>query len=249
MRLTRVYVDAALIEGAELALPGNAAQHLVRVLRLDSGATLRVFNGKGGEHDAHITVIRKDKVSVRVGAALAADLESPLAVTLLQGIARSEKMDLVLQKATELGVTRIVPLQLKRSTVRLDAQGAERKHAHWQGIIESACEQCGRNRLPVLLLPDTLAGALRTLPDGLKLLLVPEVDSLSLPALLHSQAAAVTTHIALLVGPEGGFDHDEATAAKAAGFVQCRLGPRVLRTETAALVALAALQSLLGDLR
>jgi 16S rRNA (uracil1498-N3)-methyltransferase len=247
MRLTRVYFEGALIEGAELALPASTARHLVRVLRMDVGAALCVFNGKGGEYDARITAIRKDKVNVRVGAAQAVERESSLAVTLLQGVARGDKMDLILQKATELGVTRIVPLLLKRSTVRLDTQGAERKHAHWQSIIASACEQCGRNRLPILLPTDTLANTVSALPSGLKLLLAPDSDSQSLPAIVNAHPAAMKAHVVLLVGPEGGFDPEEAATAQEAGFVRCRLGPRILRTETAALAALATLQSLMGD--
>jgi 16S rRNA (uracil1498-N3)-methyltransferase len=171
--------------------------------------------------------------------------ESPLNVTLLQGIARGDKMDTIVQKATQLGVTRITPLLLQRSNVRLDAEVSKRKQAHWQGVLESACEQCGRNRLPLLTPPTSLQSALAELTDGLKLLLAPRDDSPSLSSLVGSRDLGAPIY--LLVGPEGGLAPNEIEAAVAAGFVECRLGPRILRTETAALAALAALQALAGD--
>jgi 16S rRNA (uracil1498-N3)-methyltransferase len=250
MRLTRVFVAAPLAGGAVLQLPERAAQHIVRVLRLTSGAALRVFNGQGGEFDATIEQVRRDQVAVRIGAHHAAACESPLQITLLQGIARGEKMDLILQKATELGITRIVPVQMTRSTVRLDADSSIRKQEHWQAVVISACEQCGRNLVPEVAAPVPLAGALAVIEAELKLLLAPDETSASLPALLTTGSAATPVHSAcLLVGPEGGFDPGEVRLAQLAGFHSCRLGPRVLRTETAALAALAALQTLAGDFR
>jgi 16S rRNA (uracil1498-N3)-methyltransferase len=245
MRLTRLYLPLDLSPGALVVLPESQAGHLTRVLRLEAGAPLTIFNGRGGEHAAVIEQVRRHEVAVRVGVHRAVECESPLRITLLQGIARGEKMDLILQKATELGVERIVPLAMTRTNVRLHAESAARKQEHWQAVVAGACEQSGRNRVPVVAMPATLAEALRQEQSDLRLLLSPQPDALSLIALLASAPAT----IALLVGPEGGFDPEEIQAARSAAFQSCRLGPRVLRTETAALAALAALQLAAGDFR
>ena len=250
MRLTRVHVNAPLASGAVVALPAEAAGHLVRVLRLKAGDALRLFNGQGGEFDANIDSIRKHDATVRVGAHHPIERESPLQVTLLQGIARGEKMDLILQKATELGVTSVVPVNTQRSSVKLDATTTARKQEHWQGVLVSACEQCGRNRIPALAPAASLSAAVAADQSQLKLLLEPDADSASLKT-LHAAAfhtAMRNPTISLLIGPEGGLDPAEVQLARQAGFVSCQLGPRVLRTETAALAALAALQALAGDL-
>jgi 16S rRNA (uracil1498-N3)-methyltransferase len=250
MRLTRAWVDAELTTGATLLLPPDPAQHLVRVLRLQVGAALRVFNGRGGEFDASIESIARNAVAVRIGAHHLVERESPLNVTLLQGIARGEKMDLILQKATELGVTAVTPVTTLRCTVRLDAETAARKHAHWHGVLVGACEQSGRNRIPELAPATDLAAAIAGSASQLKLLLEPDAESASLKT--HLSAAFHTAmrnpSTCLLVGPEGGLDPQEVQLARQAGFVSCQLGPRVLRTETAALAALSALQALAGDL-
>jgi 16S rRNA (uracil1498-N3)-methyltransferase len=251
MRLTRIYMDAALASGATLPLPAEAAQHLVRVLRLEAGDVLRVFNGRGGEFDASIESIARSAVSVRIGTYHAIDRESPLQVTLLQGIARGEKMDLILQKATELGVAAVTPVTTLRSTVRLADDTADRKLAHWRGVLTGACEQSGRNRIPTLGAACALPAAISAQGQAqLKLLLEPDADAGNLKALLAAafHSAMRNPDICLLVGPEGGLDPQEILLARQAGFVSCQLGPRVLRTETAALAALAALQALAGDL-
>jgi 16S rRNA (uracil1498-N3)-methyltransferase len=249
MRLTRIHVDAGLAAGAVLRLPQEPAQHLVKVLRLKAGAALRVFNGQGGEWDASIESIARNAVAVRIGAHHAIERESPLQVLLLQGIARGEKMDLILQKATELGVTAVVPVTTLRSTVRLDAEAVARKHAHWQGVLIGACEQSGRNRIPVLGAATGLATAVKDVQYGLKVLLEPDADAASLKTLLAAafHSAMRIPSICLLIGPEGGLDPQEVQLARQAGFVSCQLGPRVLRTETAALAAMAAMQTLAGD--
>jgi 16S rRNA (uracil1498-N3)-methyltransferase len=247
MRVTRVHVDAHLAPDSALQLPSGAAQHLARVLRLGPGASLRLFNGRGGEHAAVIDAVHRDQVTVRVGAHDPVERESPLKILLLQGLARGEKMDLVLQKATELGVAAIVPVQMARSTVRLDERQAEAKRRHWQSVVISACEQCGRNTVPEVSLPQTFGQALSVSATH-KLILAPDESAQGL-AQWPATAAGPGPHYALLVGPEGGFDSAESGAAAAAGFVTCRLGPRVLRTETAGLATLAILQSLAGDLR
>jgi 16S rRNA (uracil1498-N3)-methyltransferase len=226
------------------------AQHLTRVLRLEVGAPLRVFDGRGHEFDATLEAVRRDAASVRLGTPVQPLAESPLQVTLLQGIARGEKMDLILQKATELGVTRVVPLTMARSNVRLDAASAARKQQHWQAVAGSAAEQCGRAWVPEIAAATPLPDAVQATGAQLKLLLAPDADAATLRTLLDAQGESDQKRmsICLLVGPEGGFDAEEIHIAREAGFRACRLGPRVLRTETAAFAALAALQFALGDL-
>lgn len=244
LRIPRVYVPQPLHPGREVELPVQAGEHLVRVLRLERGHPLRLFNGDGAEYGGEIASLAKRAVTARVLEAHEAPaLESPLRVTLAQGIARGEKMDWILQKATELGVARIVPLVTDRTEVRLDAERAERRLAHWHAVLGSACEQCGRNRLPQLDEPQRLADwAAQPGEDGeLRLALDPQ-GATSLREL--PRAARMT----LVVGPEGGLsEHDLDTLAQAR-FAGLRLGPRILRTETAGLAALAALQTLHGDL-
>ncbi len=257
MRLTRVFVPPPLASGATIELPGGTGQHLVRVLRLKPGDALRAFDGTGGEYDAQIDTVQRSKVSVRIGEHHAVERESPLDITLLQGIARGEKMDLILQKATELGVTRIVPVTSQRSNVRLTGETAAQKREHWQGVVASACGQCGRNRLPQVVQPTGLAEAVQYASHGLKLVLVPDEDARDPGAARRGTDAgadlgvrldAALSPVTLLVGPEGGFDPAELRVANLAGFAPCSLGPRILRTETAALAAIAALQFAAGSL-
>jgi 16S rRNA (uracil1498-N3)-methyltransferase len=248
-----VYVDAPLAAGTRVILEGNAASHVTRVLRLRVGEALTLFNGAGGEYAASIEAARGGRLTVAVGEPLAVERESPLTLTLAQGVSRGERMDLVVQKATELGVSAIVPLFTERSVVRLGAQQAERKLNHWRAIAIAACEQSGRNRLPSVAPPVSLADVLRSGADreggasgsgvhNLRLLLSPgatsRIDALPRPA----------TSVTVLIGPEGGLTNAEQEAAVAAGFLPVRLGPRVLRTETAAIAALALLQRVFGDL-
>ncbi len=243
MRLIRVYVDSALAAGARAALEGPAAAHVRRVLRLETGDSLTLFNGDGQDYPSRITGFSRDTVEVAVAGTVAARAESPLAFTLVQGIARAERMDLVVQKATELGVAAIVPVATTRSVVKLDAASRGRKVAHWRAIAISACEQCGRARIPGIADPRTLASWLAEPPGpGVRLLLSPDADA-SL-----SSAAREATEVELLVGPEGGLEETERRAALDAGYRDCRLGPRVLRSETAAIAAISILQSVAGDL-
>jgi 16S rRNA (uracil1498-N3)-methyltransferase len=248
MRLTRVYVPGPLAGLATLRLPAGPSGHLARVLRLDVGAALTVFDGCGGEYDATISAIAKQDVSIALGAHHAVERESPLAITLLQGTSRGERMDLIVQKATELGVTRIRPLRALRSSVKLDAETAARKRDHWQAVCASACEQCGRNLLPEVLPPLSVAEACAADAAGLKLMLAVD-GARPIAALLREAGDRITQGVTLLVGPEGGLDPVEEIAAQRAGFSSALLGPRVLRTETAPLAALAALQTLAGDFR
>jgi 16S rRNA (uracil1498-N3)-methyltransferase len=251
MRQVRVYSAEPLGAHGEHRLSRSATEHVLRVLRMRVGDALTLFDGRGGEYAARL--LRTEKVSavVAVGEHLAIERESPLAVTLLQGLARGEKMDWIVQKATELGVARIVPVAMERSVVRVaNDERTDRKREHWRAVAVGACEQCGRNRLPVIEAPMSLPAAL-ALPEpaGLRLLLSPEAPDAIAP-LFHAQAASLQSGVgaALLVGPEGGFDDAEAEAALRHGFQAARFGPRVLRTETAALAALTALQVLAGDL-
>jgi 16S rRNA (uracil1498-N3)-methyltransferase len=244
MRLIRVHVEEALGVGARVALRGPAAAHVRRVLRLEAGDAVTLFNGDGLDYPARVGASHRDAVEIEVTGTAPARAESPLAITLVQGIARAERMDLVMQKATELGVAAIVPVATVRSVVKLDAENRARKSGHWRGIIVAACEQCGRARLPRLAEPATLESWLSTPADAgsRRLLLAPDADQ-SLVV-----AARGAARVELLVGPEGGLAEDERTAAERAGYRTGRLGPRILRSETAALAALAVLQASAGDL-
>lgn len=243
MALPRFHCPLPLTPGETVALPAPAARHAVRVLRLGTGDAITLFNGEGGEHEARIESGGREQVLVRVMARHDVERESPLQVVLAQALCAAEKMDLIVQKAVELGVARIQPLVSARSVARLSGMRAARKVGHWRGVAIAACEQCGRNRVPAV--SDVAefrrwVGS-RPLAGGSGLLFNPDAErSLSQ---LGSPAGPVT----LLIGPEGGFTSDEAAAALVAGFQPVRLGRRVLRTETAGLAALAALAALCGD--
>ena len=175
MRLTRLHVGAPLAPGARVALPEDAATHLLRVLRLQPGDPCVLFNGDGNDYPSRLTANGKREVRAEVLSMQVVENESPLRIVLVQGIARGEKMDLILQKATELGVAAIVPVSGERTEVRLDAERAEKRLAHWRNVVESACEQCGRARIPGLAAPVSLAAAARSLEgDGLRLVLDPQ---------------------------------------------------------------------------
>lgn len=244
MRVNRVYAAQPLASGTEVTLPDAAAYHVSRVLRLRPGAPLALFDGAGGEFQGEILAVDGDQVRARVGARAAALRESPLAITLVQGVSRSERMDWTLQKATELGVRCVQPVLAARSVVRLDERQAEKKLRHWQAIVAGACEQCGRSVLPIVRPPVELRRWLGDTPrEGQRLVLSP-----GSPASLAG-LSTTASRVELLIGPEGGLDDSELEAAAVAGFAPVRLGPRVLRTETAGIVALAVLQALWGDLQ
>jgi 16S rRNA (uracil1498-N3)-methyltransferase len=245
--MTRIHVDAELVTGASCELPAAAAAHLVKVLRFTTGAAFTLFNGRGGEFAARLDGVAKSRVTALVGAHRAVERESALAVTLLPAVVRGERMDYIIQKATELGAQVIQPVLCARGNIRVDTDAGQRKLDHWRAVAISACEQCGRNTLPRLHAPlalrDLLAGEHAAGLGDLRLLLLPSARQ-SLPQLL----AVAPRSVAFLSGPEGGFDVAEEELALQAGFQPCRLGPRVLRTETAPLAALAASQTLAGDL-
>ena len=244
MRIPRICVFEALSNGAEILLPAQAGEHLARVLRLERGHPIVLFNGNGRDYRAEISQLAKRAVSARVlDDGEAVSRESPLRLTLAQGVARGEKMDLILQKATELGVVRIVPLITGRTEVKLDAERTARRLAHWNAVIAGACEQSGRSSLPILEEPVRLAQWAATLDDswGVRLALDPGGD-LTPRNLPHLDTAT------LVVGPEGGLSEQDLNVLEQADFRDLRLGPRILRTETAGLAAITALQAIHGDI-
>lgn len=243
MRIPRICVFEALSNGAEILLPSQAGEHLARVLRLERGHPIILFNGNGRDYRAEISQLAKRAVSARVlDDGQAVDRESPLRLILAQGVARGEKMDFVLQKATELGVVHIVPLITGRTEVKLDAERTARRLAHWNAVIAGACEQSGRSTLPTLEEPVRLAQWASTLDasSGLRLALDPAGEMV--PGNLPAFATAT-----LVVGPEGGLSEQDLNVLDQADFRGLRLGPRILRTETAGLAAITALQVINGD--
>jgi 16S rRNA (uracil1498-N3)-methyltransferase len=248
----RLYCPTSLHNGAVIDLPSAVAHHASRVLRLREGDAVTLFNGEGGEFEARLTRIESRLVSAAVGKHHEVERESPLKVTLLQGLAGAERMDYVIQKAVEMGVAAIAPVTTARSVTRLDAARAGKRALHWRSVIVASCEQCGRNRLPLLHSLrdfDAALGSLdpaesgATIGAALSLVLSPGEGS-SLTELDRPSGA-----IRLLIGPEGGLSPDEFAAAQRAGFHSVRLGPRVLRTETAGVAVLAAMNALWGDWR
>jgi 16S rRNA (uracil1498-N3)-methyltransferase len=241
-----------LIPGSFVELPAETASHLARVLRARSGDELILFNGDGREFNGAIETVRGSRVSASVGDGRPVDRESPLAITLVQCVPRGDRMDFIVQKATELGVARIVPVLSQRSVVRLDKSQAESKAVHWRAVAVSACEQCGRNRLPAIEAAQPLLNYLGESSPGTGPRLVLEPESAPQMSTLApgpgGAADAAMTSAEIAIGPEGGFASEELEAFRVAGFSQVGLGPRVLRTETAAIAAVVWLQARLGDM-
>lgn len=242
----RFYYPDNLGSGSEVPLPPEASHHAARVLRLAVGEPVVLFNGRGGEYQGRITRSNRGEIWVKTGAFFDDARESPLEVTLGQGLSSGERMDLTLQKAVELGVSAIRPLATERSVVKLSGDRAVRRAEHWQNLVVAACAQCGRNLIPEVSdlqrFDQWLAQLTRDVAaDELRLMMSPQAE-LSLRAL-----PTPPKKIVLLAGPEGGLSPQEAALALNYGFTPVRLGPRVLRTETAALAALAAMQALWGD--
>jgi 16S rRNA (uracil1498-N3)-methyltransferase len=236
-RVPRFYTEAALRAGGVAELPEDAAHHAVHVLRMRTGEALTLFNGRGGEYDGRVAAIERLRVTVDVLAHRPLERESPLAVTLVQAVSSAEKMDFTVQKAVELGVAALHPVLSEKSVVRLDGERGAKKLAHWRRIAIAACEQCGRNRIPEIR--DAIALDRYQPPAGTKILLSPSGSA--------RLADLAKGPVILAVGPEAGFGADEEQVLLRAGFAPVRLGPRILRTETAALAALAALNALAGD--
>lgn len=237
MRIPRVYLPEAA-SGQELILPQEATHRLIKVLRLEPGHPLTVFNGNGDEYPAELTGT-PNHPAVKLGKLREVDRESPLTTVLWAGLSKAEKFDWTVQKATELGVTEIRPVQTNRSVRRLDSEKATKNRRRWLRIAISACEQCGRNRLPRIGKLEELD---TSLSEGVTEGLVMAASGQSLPDRVESQP------LHLLIGPEGGLSEEELTQAIAAGFSPTALGPRTLRTETAVLTALAWAQTVSGDL-
>lgn len=237
----RVYQAVSIHVGQSLQLDEAASHHLSRVLRVKVGESLRVFNGQGGEYIAVIQQIEKKHITVAVTAFDAREVESPISITLAQGIARGEKMDFIIQKAVELGVNHIQPLITERCNVRLSGEREEKRLMHWQAIIQSACEQCGRNRLPTVSMPLSLSAWLSQVKAMHRYVLTPWQKTVNL------SAEKLSGDFALLIGPEGGLSDDEIAWAMKHQFEALQLGPRVLRTETAAMAAVSVIQVIGGD--
>ena len=236
----RFFASVELSPGAEIELPERAARHCA-VLRLRCGDAVTVFNGEGGEFAAKLTRASRNNARAVVISMQALERESPLAIVLAQCVSGGDRMDVTLQKSTELGVSRIVPIASARSVVRLSSDRADRRVAHWRNVVVAACEQCGRNRVPEIAAITDLATFLGGAGGkGMRLLLAPDADR----DLKHLEPPQALT---LLVGPEGGLASEERRRAETSGFVPVRFGPRVLRTETAPLAAIAAMQALWGD--
>ncbi len=243
MNSPRFYCREALSPGAHVELPEPVARHAVRVLRLPPGAPMVLFDGRGGEYPAHIERIERDRVYAELAEWRDIERESRLNITLVQALQAGDKMDFTIQKAVELGVRDIVPVESRRSVLRLAGERAGKRVAHWQGVVASACEQCGRNQVPLVAPLEKLENWLARPSNGcLRLMLAPDADQ-TLASIPPAGA------IQLLIGAEGGLDPQEVIAATQAGFRAVRMGPRILRTETAGLAALAALQALWGDFR
>jgi 16S rRNA (uracil1498-N3)-methyltransferase len=242
---TRLFVSGPLINDAELVLEGDRARYLGRVLRLRVGDEINVFNGDGPEWSATIDAITKSTATLRIGPSHEIATESPLKIHLVQGISRGERMDFVVQKATELGVKRITPVLTEYGVVKLNEERAAKRQEHWQHVAASACEQSGRVRVPQIDMPIRLKDWFGNRPDEVDAQLILKPGAVKPLA----GVAAPKTKICVLVGPEGGFSDTEYEDAEIAGFRVVSLGPRILRTETAAVATLSILQSLWGDLR
>jgi 16S rRNA (uracil1498-N3)-methyltransferase len=243
----RFLVDLSLAEGLEATLPTTAARH-VQVLRLQPGDTLMLFDGRGNEWEAQVLQMGRSEVRVRVGAARTVDRELPLPITLAVGMPANERMDWLVEKATELGVSALQPLVCERSVLRMSGERADKKLAHWQGVAAAAAEQCGRAVLPRLLPVRSFAEWQRALmPDATEARFVLSLARGTLPfAEALPPALRAGQSLLFLSGPEGGLCDAEDAQARTAGLQPITLGPRVLRAETAALTALAAVAALFG---
>lgn len=246
MPAPRFFVSRELHEGLEFELNEATFRHSVTVLRLQTDAPVILFDGRGGQYQARLAAIGRRKAVVQVGVFEPTDCESPLKITLGQALTKGERMDFTLQKAVELGVETIIPLWTERTTVRLAPDRVTRRMRHWQGVMVSACEQCGRNRIPTLEEPRTLEASLKQCSPGLRMIADPRANS-AIKDCDHTTADSPT--LSVFVGPEGGFSDSEIQRAEAQGFQPVRLGPRILRTETAAIAALSLIQSQWGDFR
>lgn len=245
MRIPRLYVNQPLIIGESLSLADDRSHYLIRVLRLKPPHPLVLFNGDGCDYQADLVEINGRVAIVNIQSSAELQTESPLSIHLLVALSKGDKLDWVLQKSTELGVASIQLIQTERTDVKLSADRAEKKLAHWQGVVQSACEQSGRAVIPRILAPcrfaDGLTYALAQYPEALRLIMHPGPTHSVLPKHISSQ------QVILVIGPEGGFSEVEISTAEQNGFLHWLLGPRVLRTETAPIAGLSALHCQFGD--
>lgn len=242
MRSTRLYSPIPLSVGAITDLDSLAAHHATKVLRLRPGAPLILFDGHGGEYRASLREVSGSNATALIHEHDPVERESTLELTLLQALAKGDRMDTAIQKAVELGVSRIVPVYAERSVVKLKPEREQKRLRHWRGVIRAACEQCGRNRLPAIETPRAFEAALAAISDkALRLVLAPGNGRRLGQLERHA-------HVALLVGPEGGLTDAELGLAESRGYQAIHLGPRILRTETAGIALMAALQSRWGDM-
>ena len=243
MSISRIFQPTNLVCGAVVHLDAQASHHLTTVLRAKLNDVVTLFNGRGGEYKTTIIHIQKKQVSVQIHEHIAREAESPLELYLAQGISRGEKMDYTIQKAVELGVKKIIPLLTERCTVKLDEERRAKRFLHWQSIVISACEQSGRNQIPELLPPMSLENSLSALQADWRFVLSPV-------AMFHLKDKPVQRHqrVILMIGPEGGLSESEINLACQHGYLPLNLGPRILRTETAAVAAITALQCSFGDM-
>ena len=241
MRIPRIYTSANLAVGIDIDLDEGAARHLTSVLRMTAGQAITLFNGQGGEYPAQLTQAKKGRASARITDFIDSSRESPLHLHLAIGISRGERMDWIVQKATELGVSEITPLFTARCEVKLNGERLQKRLNHWQQVAISACEQSQRNTVPVIHPAGHLDHWLQSCESDLKLVLHHRTDQ-RLADIKRSQ------QIALLIGPEGGLSEPEIEQALDANHQALALGPRVLRTETAPLAAISIIQSLWGDM-
>ncbi|AOY92748.1 16S rRNA (uracil(1498)-N(3))-methyltransferase [Cupriavidus sp. USMAA2-4] len=241
----RFFVAEPLAAGADLALPESVVRH-VQVLRLNPGDPITLFDGRGGSYAAVLQDLGKRQAVARVGAQTHDEAEPPLHVTLAQGLAGGDKMDWLIEKAVELGVAAVQPLQAARSVVRLAGERADKRRAHWQALVEAACEQCGRNRVPAVAPIVPFEAWLARAGTGERLLLTPRASQPLVTLAAQRRETWLADGLTLLIGPEGGLSPEEEDAALRAGFTGVSLGPRILRTETAGLACLAALNAVLG---
>lgn len=241
MRIPRIYLDSPLHCEQETELSEDAARHIIKVLRFKVGYRLKLFNGDGHDYNARLIQVDRRRATVLIEDRTATETESPLDIELVQAIGKGERMDYAVQKSVELGVRQIVPLISEHTVVRLDDDRGEKRRQHWQAVAISACEQCGRGAIPQVQAVTDLQEWLQTRSRSAILLDPTATDSLK--TLEKPQDG-----LSILVGPEGGFSFDEIAQAKAAGVQAIRLGPRVLRSETAGPAVLAILQTLWGDL-
>ncbi|MBE1299215.1 MAG: 16S rRNA (uracil(1498)-N(3))-methyltransferase [Alteromonadaceae bacterium] len=242
MRIPRLFVDQTLAVDEEIPLSKELSNYVVNVLRLKDASPVVLFNGDGNEYSAELEILSKRSVNVRVDSKLGISCESPLPIHLGQGISKGDRMDMVIQKSVELGVTEISPIITERCNVKLDDERWQKKQQHWQKIAISACEQCGRNVVPTIHAPITLAQWLSQSTNQLRLTLNPTAEK------RLARLDVPKEGIRVLIGPEGGLSDQEIFQAAETGFNDVSLGPRILRTETAALAVISILQANYGDL-